>query len=313
MTKRKNNRSIAWAGIAAFFSFYSPLCLGQRIETVTDKKDILIGEQIQYKVKASFPAGAFRVNWFSLPDSVAHFEVVDKSRVDSSAENGSTILQQTITFTSFDSGSWDTPSFLIDFDPVKDDTTLHLFTDPVTINVSYSPPDSTGQLRDIKPIIEVKTGPDYWNIILRSAVVFILIIIVIALIKRFRKKKPEPVFKESLSPYNEALKELKSLEKFNLQLTGEVKQYHTKLAGIFKKYLSRKQNKNLLTKTTGDLLIRMAEGGIAADNLSKLATALRCTDAVKFAKYMPLPGESEDCKQRIRETIDLTEHITLNP
>jgi hypothetical protein len=51
---------------------------------------------------------------------------------------------------------------------------------------------------------------------------------------------------------------------------------------------------------------------LPAEDISKLATALRCTDAVKFAKYLPLSNESEDCLQKIKETIHVIEHKTQN-
>jgi hypothetical protein len=88
--------------------------------------------------------------------------------------------------------------------------------------------------------------------------------------------------------------------------------YHTKLAAIFKNYLGRKQQVNLLNKTTGDLLISMSKINLSPGNISDLATALRCTDAVKFAKYLPLSNESEDCLIKIKETINLTEHKSQN-
>ena len=97
-----------------------------------------------------------------------------------------------------------------------------------------------------------------------------------------------------------------------MQDAAEIKLYHIKLAAIFKNYLGRKQGKNLFNKTTGDLLISMKEANLPPDNISELATALRCTDAVKFAKYLPLSNQSEDCLRKIKETIELTERATSN-
>jgi hypothetical protein len=55
----------------------------------------------------------------------------------------------------------------------------------------------------------------------------------------------------------------------------------------------------------------MKEFDLPQENISDLATALRCTDAVKFAKYWPLSNESEECMQKIKETINLTETAKL--
>jgi hypothetical protein len=312
MLKRKKNLKVLCVGIATCFSFCVQAVFSQRVQTFTDKKDILIGEQVKYKVKASFPTGAFRVNWFDLPDSVAHFEVVDKSKLDSSVENGNTILEQTIVFTSFDSGRWNTPALPVNFNLIIDGSKVNLFTDSIAINVSYSPPDSTNQLRDIKPIINVAITDYTWYYIIGGIILLLLIIFLLYRYLRKKKRSGPALPVSKLGPYEEAMIEIGKLSKYNLHDGGETKLYHAQLAGIFKRYLGRKQNKNLLTKTTGDLLIRMGETGMTADHVSNLAMALRCTDAVKFAKYIPLAAESMDSLQKIKETIDLIEHQTLH-
>ena len=115
-----------------------------------------------------------------------------------------------------------------------------------------------------------------------------------------------------LSPYEEAMQALEKLAGYDLQKTGELKLYHTKLSDVFKRYLGRKQNKDLANRTTGDLLIKMAENSFQQENISTLATALRCNDAVKFAKYIPASFESGDCLAKIKETINLIEQQTTN-
>jgi hypothetical protein len=312
MTRRKTDQIILCIGMAACFSFCSQQALSQKVQTFADKRDIVIGEQVQYKIKATFPTGAFKVNWFSIPDSIAHFEVADRSKLDSSKDEGNTIYEQTIFFTSFDSGRWNTPGLPVSFEPVINGSSVNLFTDSIPINVSYSPPDSTNELRDIKPIINVSITDYTLYYIIGGIVLLLLLIFLLYMYFRKRKKLKPDVPVSKLSPYNEAIEEMKKLAQYNLQDPAGTKQYHNKLAEIFKRYLGRKQDRNLLTKTTGDLLIRMTESGMTAGKVSELATALRCTDAVKFAKYLPASAESEDCLEKIKISIDLIEHQTSN-
>lgn len=312
MTKRKTDKILLCIGIAASLSFCSQQSLGQKVQTFADKKDILIGEQFHYKVKVSFPRDAFKVNWFSVPDSIAHFEVVDKTKLDSTKDEGNTIYEQTLILTSFDSGKWNTPALPVSFKSIINGSSEDLVTDSIPINVSYSPPDSTNELRDIKPIIKVSIT-DYTLYYIIGGIVLLLLVIIFLYLYFKKRKKPKPEVPASkLSPYNEAMEEIKKLAKYDLQRADGIRSYHNKLAEIFKRYLGRRQNKNLLSKTTGDLLIRMTENGMATVHVSELATALRCTDAVKFAKYIPLSSESMDCLQKIKATIDLVEHQTSN-
>jgi len=302
MTKRKNNPRALYIGMASCFSFCASFCFGQDIQTSTDKKDILIGEQVQLKIKAVFPtANPNLKNWFIIPDSIPHFDIVETGKVDSTgnADNPKT-FEQTIIFTSFDSGRWVFPS-------LKAGT---LQTDSIAINVGYSPADSSNELRDIKPIILVSYTDYLWYYIAGGIVLLLVIIFLLYRYwKKNRKLKPAgPAYK--LPPYVEAMQEIKKLAQYNLQNAEEVKLFHIKLSGIFKMYLGRKQNNNLLNKTTSDLLIRMKESNMSQENISALATALRCNDAVKFAKYLPPVSESEEYMMTIKATINLIEQST---
>ena len=108
---------------------------------------------------------------------------------------------------------------------------------------------------------------------------------------RKRKHKPELLVQSALSPFEEAMQELEKLNGYDMVKHDEVKLYHTRLSDIFKRYFGRKQNLNLANSTTGDLLIQLSVQNHLPETISNLATALRCNDAVKFAKFIPLPFE----------------------
>ena len=311
-------RNLFWkvlcTGLTTCFSFYAPIGFSQTIQSFTDKKDILIGEQISLKIKAILPTGTSQLSkWITIPDSIPHFDIVETSKVDTiDYKDNSKAVEQTITFTSFDSGKWVFPPLSVEFTNAQGQPVQKFQTDSFLVNVSYSPPDSTNQLRDIKPIMDVSIT-DYTLYYIIGGILLLLIIIylLIRYFKKNRKTKPDRSA-SNLSPYDEAMQEIGNLANYNLVNAEELKIYHTKLSAIFKNYLGRKQKKNLFNRTTGDLLIRTAEHSMSPENISNLATALRCTDAVKFAKYLPLSTVSEDCKQKITETIILTEQQTTN-
>ncbi len=309
MVIRKNYWGALPIGLTVCFSFCAQHCFSQTIQTFTDRKDILIGEPVTLKIKAVFPEGkSLLKSWFFLPDSIPHFDIVETGRMDTIInKDNSKAFEQTITFTSFDSGKWVFPSLAAEFSDVTGLTLQKFQTDSSLINVSYSPPDSTNQLRDIKPIIKVSIRDDTLFYIISAIVLLLIIILLLTRYwKKKRKIKPEGAV-SNLSPYDEAMGGIADLVKYNLVNADELKIYHTKLSVIYKNYLGRKQGKNLFNKTTGDLLMGMTENSMTANDVSNLATALRCSDAVKFAKYLPSPKESEDCKQKIKETINLTE------
>ena len=314
MAIKKYYRNLMYAGLTVWFIFCMQFVFCQTLQTITDKKDILIGEQIKLTIKTHTEPAEVPVNansltkWLIIPDSIPHFEIVETGKPDTTNfQDDSKAIEQTITFTSFDSGRWTFPSLPVEFAGAGGNATQIVNSDSFVVNVSYAPADSTNQLRDIKPIIKVSVFDYFWFYI--AGGVLLLLLIVFLLYRYFKKKRKDaPATAVSkLSPYDEAMVELKNLAGLNLQDAAEVKQYHIKLAAIFKNYLGRKQGKSLFSKTAGDLLINMKEVNLPPENISDLATALRCTDAVKFAKYLPLPDQSEDALQKIKETITLTE------
>ncbi len=277
------------------------------ISTV-DKTSILIGEQIQLNIKIAFDKSAFNINELLLPDSLPHFEIISKSKIDSSAQNNLTNLKQNITITSFDSGRWQLPAFEISFSPSAKGKIIKQFTDTIGITVGYAISDSSNQLRDIKPIIEVQVVDYFWYYV--TGGILLISILAFLLVRYFkkRKKKPLPIFNTTQSAYEEAMQKLKALQQYNLHNGEELKKYHSELSTILKTYLSRKQNSNLLNKTTADLLINLKDANLNNEKLAEAATALRCSDAVKYAKFIPPINESENCFVKIQDTINYFQH-----
>ena len=103
--------------------------------------------------------------------------------------------------------------------------------------------DSMQTFHDIKSIIEVKEEWPWWLWAMLASCNYFVNLLGNFLIKFFKKKKtPTDLFNPKLSPYDEAMQSLNDLEKEQLLQKSEVKEYHTRLTDIFKRYLSRKTN-----------------------------------------------------------------------
>jgi hypothetical protein len=280
------------------------------LKTAVDKRQILIGEQLQYSVEASFPANAYNIGWFNVPDSFSHFEVVNRGKIDSIESNGILTCRQTLTLTSFDSGINTIPALAINFDPLANDSTIHLFTDSIPINVSFSPLDSTQTFHDIKSIIEVKDEVPWLIWAGAAALIILLVVLVVYLVKYFkRRKKPASVFNSKLSPFDEAMQSLDALQKEQLLYKGDVKQFHTRLIDIFKRYLSRKMQKNILNLTSSEVLLSLNDTLLSKADTFLIAGSLRMTDAVKFAKYFPPTSESESALINTKKVIEQIDNL----
>ena len=79
------------------------------------------------------------------------------------------------------------------------------------------------------------------------------------MVKYFKKKKEPEIFKSRLSPYDEAMQSLNNLEKEQLLQNNEVKEYHSRLTEIFKRYISRKAKAYKMHLTSDEILMDLNE------------------------------------------------------
>jgi len=288
------------AGFTFLLSHAQPV-----LKTSVDKSEILIGDQFKLKVELGGIEEGDKINLPIVPDSIQHFEIINQSKIDSIYSNNQLNgVSQTFTITSFDSGKWVLPSFLVNVDPLKDDTTYNFFTDSVPMTVSFSLSDTTSQLKDIKPIREVDTFNPIWYWVGAGALLVALVIFLIWFYRYWKRNKVDVPFNSKVSPYDEAMKELAGLKEYDLTVPDEIRKMHIKLGEILKRYLSRRQNTSYLNKTTSDILILLNDQSLNKDMLGKAAFSLRCSDAVKFAQYLPPASESEACLVAVKEVIN---------
>jgi hypothetical protein len=295
--------------VAFLFSFQNADAQLPTVKTSVDKNNILIGQQINYRVQFSMPDNTYRLAWFSMPDSVGNFNVITRNKIDSSFSNGNLNFSQDIILTSFDSGRQVIPPQTLSVSTLDGDSTFNLFTDSIAINVTYSPTDSIMPFHDIKNIIEVKKSFPWWAWALVALGIIILIIWILFLFKFFNKKKDVKIFESKLSPYDEAMQSLNDLEKEDLLQQNKFKEYHSRLSDIFKRYLSRKTNTYQLHLTTDELLIELKGFDLSKEQISNFAGSLRLGNAVKFAQYIPPAYENEKAFSQTKEMITAINNI----
>lgn len=295
--------------IGFLFSTQQSVAQSPAIKTTVDKTDILIGQQIHYRVETSMPDNTYRLSWFSVPDSFGNFVPIIKEKIDSSYSNGNLNFSQEIIITSFDSGRQVIPPLPLNVSLLNGDSTFNIYTDSIPINVSYSPADSTLPFHDIKSIIEVKKTFEWW---IWAAIAIAVILIVIAIIYFVRKKKKKAdttIFESKLSPYDEAMRLLNELQKENLIEKNEFKEYHARLSDIFKRYLSRITNSYQMHLTTDELLIELNELELSKEKIAAFANCLRIGNAVKFARFIPPDYENQKCFSETQEMINNIHNI----
>ncbi len=260
---------------------------GVSLTSSVDRNRIVIGEPFILSLELRFPEKTSLTKLPELPDSIAHFDLLEELKKDTTVSSGVYSIKYSYRLTSFDSGHWVIPS--INMAAGKKVVT----SDSMAIDVLMVPLEGNSY-NDIKDIIEVESTPFDWK---KWAAIAITAIILIAGIGYFLKnrKKTKPVpgeFDSKLSPLEQALQSLKKLREENAVEKGEAKKFYSGLYDTMRIYLVRQYSLPVMSSTTGDILISLKGDYLATDELARLAEVLRIADAVKFARYPSSADES---------------------
>jgi LPXTG-motif cell wall-anchored protein len=267
---------------------------GATITATIDKYRILIGEPVQLTIEARLSPGAV-IKFISI-DSIEHFELLGKPVIDTINQSGRVTIKGVYRITSFDSGHWVIPSFVL---------TPSVQTDTIPVDVVFSDFDPNKDYHDVKDILPVKPVEknEWWYMAAGGLILLVLIIYLL-----LKKRKPTLSIKPEVpvNAYDEATRQLIQLEKDR----PDVKEYYSRLTDIFRLYVYRKKNILSLQKTTDDLVIQLDNLNMGKESFDKLSQALRLIDFVKFAKYIPSEQDKRSAYETIKNSIDTIERMT---
>jgi hypothetical protein len=274
-----------------FFLALTHVAFSQSLTATASKNAILIGDTFHLQLKGNFPQG--KQSWLVL-DTLPHFEILERSAIDTQSSYLGITLSQTFTVTSWDSGRWQLP-------PV---TIGNVSSAPLTINVTFSSPfDPAQPYHDVKDIIEVKKPIEaswYWYLVFG-----LILVLLFLLFFPKEKKRTDGGFVADEGAYKKALKALDQLK----QQQPPTDEFHTTMIRIFREYLHRRRNIHSFSKTTDDLAIQLSALGLPRPAYQKLVQALRLSDLVKFARFSPGSEENRETLETIRESIVQIEQV----
>lgn len=261
------------------------------VKATVDKNKILIGERIHLLLEADFSPGS-AVHFFST-DSVPHFIIVSKEKADTERTANGISLKQELQLTSFDSGHWVIPTFVLD----KKNK-----TNPIPVDVVFSDFDPSKDYHDIKDIIELPAEKDNsWWIL--PAIISAVVIVAMIWLLRKKKSSAKIATAPKVDPYKEAMRQLQQVQK----KPGAAKQYYSSLTDIFRLYIFRKKGIHSLQKTTDDLVGQIRNLNLDRELFNQLSQSLQLSDSVKFAKYIPSEQDNNMIFDTIKKAIEKIE------
>jgi hypothetical protein len=259
------------------------------VKIKTDSRQYLIGDYIKLfvtvtnrpDVKYTFP---------SIKDSLAPLEFISRDTIiTKTLSDGRTESEYRFTFAAYDSADFYLHSFTIPYTVAKDTAHYGITTDSIYLTVRRIAVDTSAEIKDVKPPIR---EPYNWLMLI------IIILIAVSLgfggyhayqeyFRKRKNEKPEPVVVKT--PYEIALERLKSLEEKKLWQSGQIKEYHTEITDIIRRYFEIVFHFPALEETSGEIILHLKNANAPWELIATTDEFLSNADMVKFAKFTPLP------------------------
>lgn len=304
---------ILFVCMAGVLSVVQALAQQPAATAVADTHAILIGQQIKIKLSATLQPN-YHLQWPQVLDSINNFTITETGKLDTLTQNNNTTITQQIIVTTFDSGLQYIPAFVFNYNSASGKLPLSVFTDSIMVAVGMVAVDTTKEIRDIKPPIEVPyTFSDFLPYILALAALLLIVYFVYRYVqKQKRKTKPVEIQLPKRPAHEIALEGLKILADKKLWQQGNVKAYHTELTDIIRVYIANRFKINAPEFTTDEVLHANAISQLPATAVAQLKYTLQLADMVKFAKANPLPPEHDQSMTYAISFVETTTQTTTN-
>ncbi len=274
-------------------------CFAQKTEIKLDTNNILLGDQIHLIISITLPENA-HVDFPVLADTLTKdIEIVHIGKIDTASITSDKMFKysQDITITAFDSGYFVIPPLRFIYTFSSDTAKMYAETEAMLLEVKKVQINEQEDIKDLKDIFGAPlTFKEILPYLLIGILVLVLVYLGIWLWKKYRKK--EKLFfikKPQLPPHIEALQALEALKNKKLWKNNFVKEYYSELTDIIRLYLERAFNINALEMTTEEIKTAILQKQFDEYLKIDLRHVLEISDLVKFAKYLPISTDHENC------------------
>ncbi len=262
------------------------------LKAFTDATKYSIGDYIKYTIQINHNK-KIKVNTPNVKDSLSTIEMLGFIHTSKELENEQLEDKFVYTLAKYDSGTAIIPAIKVELLD-KNNQVSTLYTNKLVVEVKTLDVDQQKEIMDVKAPLKIQLD---WLFIL--AVILISALLLTGGYYGYKYYQRKKLIKQGLievivlPPYEIALNSLKELEDKKLWQKGQVKDYHTELTFIIRKYFEEQFKFNALEMTSAEIINYL--NSVSFNNLviQTVNNFFSNADMVKFAKFQPLPTINE--------------------
>lgn len=291
-----------------FILFLSPAAFSQEItaKAATDKSEYLVGDYIDYTIQINYDKG-LKVHPPFLKDSLKNVSIIKEEKPIEEENGGKAAATYRYVLSGYDSMTVAVPPIKVFFQAPGDTTMHYALTNAVSFTIRTLNVNTREDIKDVKSPLRIPLG---WRWILLWILAALATFgIVYSLYRRYARKKSQtqPGRKVVvLPPHAVALSALHELEAQKLWQKGLIKEYHSEITEIIRRYFENRFNMPALELPTSEavelLRLRQDSEPILKTTYDFLSNA----DLVKFAKFTPIGSVNEEMMKQAYEIVNKT-------
>lgn len=271
-----------------------------------DSSDYLVGDFINYTLEVRADKN-IQITTPFIHDSLKQLEIIRE--LEPFVTENNNIKSTTFAFilSYYDSTSVTISPIAIKYKNPGDNEDKVVFSNPVTFTVHTVPVQQQAEIKDVKEPIKIPL--DWKFILLITLIVLIILSLAIYFYLRYKKKKIEQPVKKKIiriPAHVRALTALNHLEGEQLWQKGKVKEYHSNITGIIRRYFEERFNLPALELTTSEQMQQLHKVSAAENILKETNQFLNNADLVKFAKFNPLPSVNDEMMKQAKDIVTKT-------
>jgi len=275
-------------------------------EAYTDSSNYLVGDFINLTIKVKYDEG-IKISNPLIGENLKDIEVIKFDEPLLMEENGKQVVEFHYIISVYDSIDISIPGIPVGYKTANDTTIQAVNTNPLNFTVHTVPIKPEEEIKDVKEPIRIPL--DWKTILLYLFIALAIAALAYFLYKRYKKKHEGEEIEEvtpRLPSYITALNSLHQMEEEELWQKGKVKEYHSRITEIIRRYFEERFYLPALELTTTEALRRLKDRYDTTEILQTTEEFLNNADLVKFAKYNPVPDLNKEMMRQAYQIVEKT-------